>query len=311
MSGQAQLVGLLDEFMKWRRSLMKSETTVRRGWYGVRAFLQWLEERHGVRAAGEIRTEHLYKWQEHVAGMKNRRGLPLKPGSMNGVIENVKVFLDYLARMGHVQNAVTGVLQYVKAPEQLSGSVLTHEQVRRMLSGTPDDMMDYRNRAMLELLYTAGIRAGELLGLDVEGVDFLNATALVTGKGNKQRVVPIGRTALKNLETYLVAVRPYLVRNHAERALFLTKKGTRVGYRWFLMYVHDCAKSAGVDVRVTPHTFRRSCATELIRAGANVYHVKELLGHASLNTLRAYTRLTITDLKKTHAQCHPRERDEG
>jgi len=139
-------------------------------------------------------------------------------------------------------------------------------------------------------------------------VDFKNRTMMVTGKGDKQRVVPIGRTALRHLETYLAAIRPYLLCDRTQTALFLNHKGARLKYKAFLKCVHIHSRRMGYT-DVTPHTFRRSCTTELIRGGANMYHVKELLGHESLDTLKHYTKLTINDLKKTHEKCHPRERD--
>jgi site-specific recombinase XerD len=92
--------------------------------------------------------------------------------------------------------------------------------------------------------------------------------------------------------------------------LFLNRKGKRLPYFTFLQHVHSIADKLGFEITVTPHTFRRSCTTELVRGGANLYHVKELLGHETLETLKHYARLNITDLKKTHERCHPRERDE-
>ena len=130
------------------------------------------------------------------------------------------------------------------------------------------------------------------------------------GKYSKERIVPIGKTALKHLETYIIAVRPYLLCNTGEEAIFLNKKGGRLHYEQVRCLLHSYAAQAGLDAIVTPHTFRRSCATEMLREGANIYHVKQLLGHETLNTLKHYAKLTITDLQKTHAKCHPRERDE-
>ena len=129
------------------------------------------------------------------------------------------------------------------------------------------------------------------------------------GKGRKERMVPIGATALGYLEGYLKAIRPAVQQDGDEKALFVDGEGRRFPYYTFRRLIHACARKAGLAIRVTPHTFRRSCTTELLRGGANMYHVKELLGHESLETLKHYARLTITDLKKTHAQCHPRERD--
>src|SRR6056297_3397512 len=167
-----------------------------------------------------------------------------------------------------------------------------------------------RDRAMLELLYSTGIRAGEVLALDVARVDLKNATATVYGKGRKERVVPIGKTALRYTESYLTAVRPFLLRDRTEQAVFLDPKGERLPYHCFRRLVHKYADALGIAVNVTPHTFRRSCTTELLRSGANMYHVKDLLGHESLDTLKHYAKLTITDLRATHRQCHPRERSD-
>jgi site-specific recombinase XerD len=161
---------------------------------------------------------------------------------------------------------------------------------------------------LLELLYSTGIRAGEALGLDISRIDLKNATALVYGKGRKERVVPIGATALRHLESYLAAVRPFLLHEPGEQAVFLDAQGQRLPYHVFRRLVHRYAAAAGITLNVTPHTFRRSCTTELLRSGANMYHVKDLLGHESLDTLKHYAKLTITDLRETHRKCHPRER---
>ena len=221
---------------------------------------------------------------------------------------------------GHLQRVFLDALTLVKEPNLLPTSVLTHAQVKRLIAVIPTgNPCGYRDRAMMELLYSTGVRVAELLTLRMPDVDLNNATAVVMGKGRKQRVVPIGRTALRYLQTYLVAIRPFLAvsadgeggaGNQTEQAVFLTRQGKPVHYLTFLRAIHAYAKRASLDANVTPHTFRRSCATELLRAGANMYHVKELLGHENLNTLRHYARLTITDLKKTHEKCHPRERDE-
>jgi site-specific recombinase XerD len=156
----------------------------------------------------------------------------------------------------------------------------------------------------------SGIRASELLGLDVKDVDFANGTAWVVGKGQKERMVPVGRTALGILENYVKGVRPFLLKESGEQALFLDDFGKRHPYHTLLRLVHGVARAARAPVNVTPHTFRRSCTTELLRGGAGMYHVKELLGHDSLDTLKHYAKLTISDLKKEHQRCHPRERDE-
>ena len=200
--------------------------------------------------------------------------------------------------------------RYVKEPIFLPGSVLTHEQVQRLVAAVPTDTPEgYRLRTMLEVLYSSGLRIAELLGLDLGDVDFGSATAKVLGKGRKERIVPVGRTALQFLEGYIRAVRPLAVGTSDEKAIFVNADGRRFTYYTFLRMLHATARRAGLPANVTPHTFRRSCATELLRGGANMYHVKDLLGHESLDTLKPYARLTILDLKKEHQRCHPQEKD--
>jgi len=304
---------LLVAFLAHEYDRNYSRCTLRNHHYTLTAFLDWLETQKQVVTADLLRKAHLDAWLHHLNAHRTRDGLPLKAQSVNIHIIAVRTFLEHLASRGFVPTGLPEALQCVKAPKLLPQGALTHAQARKLLvqvrTHTPEG---YRNRTMIELLYSSGLRAAELLGLDVGDVDFTHATATVTGKGNKQRLVPIGRTALRCLESYLKAVRPFLLRDPGERAVFLDRKGQRLRYNAFSMVVRACAVRAGVDaVHVTAHTFRRSCATELLRGGANMYHVKDLLGHATLNTLQHYARLTIDDLKKTHEKCHPRERDEA
>jgi len=259
-----------------------------------------------------MRRAHLSAWVTHLREYRTTRGLPLKPKSVNKKIENVRGFLNYLADDGLIHPALPASMEYVKEPKLLPASVLTHDQVRRILrSVRTDSTTGYRDRAMLELLYSTGVRASELLSLDMNHIDYRNRTVLFRGKGEKDRVVPIGRTALHHLETYVKAVRPYLATDDSGSAVFLSKKGHRLPYYMLRRMIGVYAKKARVDINVTAHSFRRSCATEMLRAGAGMYHVKELPGHESLDTIKHYAKLTITDLKETHRKCHPRERDPG
>jgi site-specific recombinase XerD len=298
----------LSDYLEHGRGLNLSPLTLRAVQYNVTSFLDWLAA-YRIAGPDQLRRTHLSAWLTHLQEHRTTRGLPLKPRSINKKIENVRGFLLHLAAEGLIASALAASVEYVKEPKLLPSSVMTHDQVRKLLrSIRTDGPAGYRDRALLELLYSTGIRAGEVLGLDVAHIDVRNATALVYGKGRKERVVPIGRTALRYTESYLTAVRPFLALDRTEQALFLDARGNRLPYHLFRRLVHKYAEACGIAVNVTPHTFRRSCTTELLRSGANMYHVKELLGHESLDTLKHYARLTITDLRETHRKCHPRER---
>lgn len=304
------LADLLAEFLDYKRSMKQSGHTIATSAGNVRAFLRQLEKESFVQTADQLRPRHLEAWLKSLHVHRTTKGLPLKPRSINKRIEAVRTFLKYLAMHGLIPRILVDQIDYVNEPKLLPTSVLHHAQVKKLIGCIRTDTPEgYRDRTLFEVLYSTGIRAAEILGLDVPHVDLKNATALVTGKGNKQRVVPVGRTALRYIETYIRAVRPFLLRDPHEAALFLNRQGRRLPYFTFLRLVHVHADRAGLDIHVTPHTFRRSCATEMLRGGANMYHVKELLGHETLQTLQHYAKLTIDDLKKTHEQTHPRERE--
>jgi len=192
----------------------------------------------------------------------------------------------------------------------LPTSVLKHEQVKKIITSIDLNSSEgIRNRALIELMYSSGVRVGEIVRIRVEDIDLNGRVMKVFGKGNKERMVPLGKTATDVLEEYISGARNFLNSNNLKN-LFVNSSGNPLTIHRIQKIVSDLAENGGItDIRVTPHTFRRSCATEMIRNNANIYHVKDLLGHESLSTLKHYTKLTINDLKETHAKFHPREKD--
>lgn len=305
------LESLLVEFLEHRRARRFSPCTLRQNRYALGLFVRWLAEAQAVGTPEGLRRPHLEAWQRHLAAV-TVRGRPLRPRSVNKRIATAKSFLRYLGERGYAARYLADAVEYVKEPKVLPGSTLSHEQARRLLeSVATDSAAGLRSRTVLELLYTSGIRAAELAGLDVGDVDFGSGTARVMGKGSKERVVPIGRTALAFLENYVKGVRPFIQQELAQTALFLDDRGNRLPYHTLRRMIRARAAGAGLPANVTPHAFRRSCTTELLRGGAGMYQVKELLGHESLDTLQHYAKLTINDLKREHQRCHPREQDTG
>lgn len=305
------LQALFGEWLDYRRGLNYSERSLEGYRYNGREFLQFLDEAFGVRTAPELRKKHLFSWQKHLIGRRNAKGLPLRARSVNHHILSVRGFLSFLAERGFILAETVNALKYVKEPSFLPLEALSHAQIRKVLkkidSSSPEG---YRDRTILEVLYSTGVRASELLGIRIQDVDTAHCVLRVYGKGKKERTVPLGQTALRYLETYLRAVREFLATEDAGDIVFVNNTGGPMSKDTLLRIVHRHFDGKA-DFSVTPHTFRRSCATEMIRSDANLYHVKELLGHETLATVKHYARLTINDLKKTHAKCHPRERDES
>ncbi len=169
-----------------------------------------------------------------------------------------------------------------------------------------------RNAAILELLYATGIRVSELVSMDIADIDFSNRTIKVTGKGNKQRVVPFGLPAQRALETWLEQGRPVLartatdpVKSRAANALFLGARGGRIDQRIARDIVHRAAREAGVP-DISPHALRHSAATHILDGGADLREVQEMLGHSSLKTTQRYTHVSIEQLKSRYGQAFPR-----
>jgi len=306
------LVNWGEEYIEHLRSRRYSKATLILMRHRFTQFTRWLMEAHRVETADELTGELLRRWHVHITTARTQDGRPYSPRTVNGYLTATRTLITCLAKHGCVNLLLLDNLPSVKTSKNLPGGVISHDQARKLLSRMPiDDPRGYRNRTMLELLYSSGIRAAELLGISMHDISFTHGTVKVLGKGDKERMVPIGKTAMRFLETYLKAIRPFQLKNPAESAVFLNHYGKRIHYTMLLRIVNESMQKAGFkDVHVTPHTFRRSCTTELIRSGANMYHVKELLGHETLDTLKHYAKLTINDLKATHERCHPRERDE-
>ena len=196
---------------------------------------------------------------------------------------------------------------------------LTIDQVEALLeaSGQPGTGRDateraLRDRALVEVLYGLGARISEAIGLDVDDVDASERAAILRGKGDKHRVVPVGRYALEALEAYLTRGRPALAaRGRGTPAIFLGSRGTRLTRQAAWQVVQRAAVAAGLEALpepISPHTLRHSYATHLLHGGADVRAVQELLGHASVTTTQLYTQVTVDSLREAHAGAHPRAR---
>lgn len=222
---------------------------------------------------------------------------------------SVRAFSSWAYRQGYLEADVAARLVTPKINRQLP-TVVRPETAEEMVSGSdpvdePADSPEaLRDRAMLELLYATGIRVGELTGLNVGDVDLVRHVAKVTGKGNKQRVVPFGVPAARTVEEWLDGGRPELA-DDDEAALFVGSRGKRIDQRQVRRVVERAAQRAGAS-DVTPHSMRHSAATHLLEGGADLRVVQELLGHSSLQTTQIYTHVSAQRLKKVYDQAHPR-----
>ena len=159
---------------------------------------------------------------------------------------------------------------------------------------------------MLELLYASGMRVSELVSLNLGDIDAEGGYVRCFGKGHKERIVPIYEQVALTVKKYIEETRPQLVRSKNEQALFLNPRGERLTRQGFWQKLKEYAKSAGLDIKISPHTLRHSFATHMLSGGADLRSVQELLGHANISTTQVYTHLTTEHVRRTYEKSHPR-----
>jgi integrase/recombinase XerD len=266
--------------------------------------LRYLQERSAGRATGS---------QSPSSRSGCRSTGPLRPTSLRRRAAAIRSFYRFAYGEDLIGFDVASHIDLPRQPRLLP-ETLTIEETERLLEaagGDDDEARRIRDRALVELLYAAGLRISEALRLDREDVSLVGGFVRVIGKGDKERLVPVGEVALDWLDRYLVEVRPtWLAVAHVEPlrggAFFLTDRGRRLARQQAWTAVKRAASGAGLSDRVTPHTLRHSFATHLLDGGADLRVVQELLGHASISTTQLYTHVTRERIREVYARAHPR-----
>ncbi|TXK19878.1 site-specific tyrosine recombinase XerD [Homoserinibacter sp. GY 40078] len=271
------------------------------------AFLAALADR-GVADAAALDAETA---RAYVVGLRERE-TPLSAASTARVISSIRGFTRFLVEEGVIVRDPAEQLAPPKLPKRLP-KALSIDQVQALLEATDgDDPVRLRDKALLELLYATGARVSEAVALDVDDLVGADGTAeliRVVGKGDKQRIVPVGSFARAAVEAYLVRSRPLLATGGSSTpALFLGARGARLSRQNAWLVIRAAADRAQLGVDVSPHSLRHSFATHLLQGGADVRVVQELLGHASVATTQLYTHVTIDGLRDVYQQAHPRAR---
>ena len=229
-----------------------------------------------------------------------------RPRSSARMLSSLRRFYRYLLREGLIEDDPTALLESPKIGRPLPKS-LTEEQVEKLLQA-PDTntALGLRDRAMLETLYATGLRVSELVGLNMQQANLQSGVVRVVGKGDKERLVPLGEEAIEWLQRYLVEARRGLLHGHSSNALFPTARGAAMTRQAFWHNLKRYTRIAGIETHLSPHTLRHAFATHLLNHGADLRVVQMLLGHADLSTTQIYTHVARERLKSLHARHHPR-----
>jgi integrase/recombinase XerC len=229
----------------------------------------------------------------------------LSPRSIQRRLSAARSFYRYLSREKHVKSNPVDSVSAPKSAKRLPGN-LDADRMARLLEIRGDGPIVVRDRAILELLYSSGLRLAELTDLDLGDLDLSDHTVRVTGKGNKDRIVPVGRHARRAVSEWL-EIRGELARGPG-KALFVSRQGNRLSARSVQARVSHWARRQGIDTRVYPHLFRHSFATHLLESSHDLRGVQELLGHANISTTQVYTHLDFQHLAQIYDKTHPRAR---
>ncbi len=222
-------------------------------------------------------------------------------------LATLRSFYKFLVRRGYISSNPVSAIKTPRQEKKLP-KCLTLEQVQRLLN-TPDekDWLGSRDKAMLETIYSTGVRVSELVDLNIDDVDFLGGMLHIRGKGNKERLAPIGQTAMLAIKKYLAMRNQHANSSQFDtKALFVNKHGKRLSTRSVRRKLDKYLIEAGLDPSISPHTLRHSFATHMLNNGADLRSVQELLGHQSISTTQIYTHLTAGRLKEAYEQAHPR-----
>lgn len=270
-------------------------------------FADWIDREHGVRGPRGVTLEHL---TGHLAWRNKgdpKLGLEaLSAASLRLVVIALKVFFRWLNGRGVTDRDVADGLLSPR-PDKSLPATMSQEVVTKLLEGVDTrERLGLRDRAMLELLYSSGLRVSELVGLQLDQINLDDGFVRVTGKGNKTRVVPVGMAARDAITEYIERERSKLVCPKTRSHVFLSRRGSGLTTARIRQIIKERAALAGIDSKVYPHLLRHSFATHLLGNGADLRIIQELLGHADIATTQIYTHVDERGLRDAHRKFHPR-----
>jgi integrase/recombinase XerD len=298
---------LIPIYLRHLKALGRSPYTIKAAQAALRDLARFLEKEK-IAGVEELSRDLLEDYQQDLAFRLTAKGKPLSSRSQAQHLSVVKGFSRFLKEKDYLVHDPAESVKLPKKPKRLPRTILSTTEVQKLLKA-PDTRTNrgYRNRIILEILYDTGIRRAEIASIKTTDLDLEAGYVHIRGKGGKDRVVPLSSRVCELVRNYLLAVRPFFVRGEDKAYLILNRWGRKMDPNGVWAVVKRCALLSGIKKNVTTHTLRHSCATHMLKAGAPVRHLQEMLGHESLESTEIYTHVTINDLKEIHARYHPGE----
>lgn len=306
LKGENSLAAWARRYLEHAEMLGISARTLESRYGDLQLFIRWCDER-ALTEPQEIKKEHVERYQRYVFHYRKKDGLPLSLNRQAILLIHLKGWFRWLAKHNHIEFNPASEIECPKPPTRQLRQPLSLEEVEKLLS-LPDTetTLGLRNRAMLEVLFSSGLRRAELIKLQVFDVDFYQGVVMVKqGKGRKDRLLPISQRALHWLQKYLDQSRTQLLKSKDEVHLFLSAWGTHLTSDYFGTLVRDYLNQAEIHQVGACHLLRHSMATQMLDRGADIRFIQEMLGHAKLSTTQLYTHVAVGKLKEVHAATHP------
>lgn len=300
----------IDAFENKLKLMNFANQTIKTKVWKLNRFFEFLEMNH-INTIDGITKNVIDAYRMQIYHKLNKKGEQNSIVYQNSILSTICQFTRFLYKQNFIVTDPGKGIKYAKTPKALPQSVLKPKEIKKIIHATDiRTLIGYRDRVILEVLYSSGIRKEEMNNLTVKDVDCDDGVLKIeSGKGGRDRIVPIGRIARRYLENYISSVRPELANSHSNEFLFLTIRGRRFSKNVIWDIVKKYTRKAKIKKNVHPHTFRHTCATGMLKNKADLNSIRKLLGHASLTTTQIYTHMTINDLKDVHSKCHPREKD--
>ena len=294
---------LVNSFLDYLRfEAMLSNNTIssyKRDLEKFRVFL----DKNNVKSLLEISHEQILMFLESLH--KN-----LKESSISRILSSLRTFYKFLVREGAIKNNPFSQIKNPKKPKELL-EILDEREVKNFLDSIPcSKKLELRNKAMFELLYSSGLRVSELTNLQLRNIDFDENLIRFIGKGNKERITPVGKVSMHFLKKYLETTRYKIEGESKNDYVFLNKYGNKISRQGFWKILKKYAKKLNLNKNLYPHIFRHSFATHMLKRGADLRTVQELLGHSDISTTEIYTNLDKEHIKDTYFKYHPFEKKE-
>lgn len=272
--------------------LKKLDTTVESYIEDIYKYLEYIEKKKHIYNALEIKEENIIDYLKYLD--KNS----YEKTSVVRKIVSIKLFHKYLNEKYHIED-VSIKIDKPKIKRKLPNT-LTIEEVDNLLDIELNNAFDYRNKAMLELMYSSGLRVSELVELKLKDIDLDNGYVKCFGKGNKERIVPVGELAIDYLKKYINEYRDSMKKGYYTENIFLNNHGKKITRQGFFLIIKELADKKNINKNITPHTLRHSFATHLLNNGADLRTIQEMLGHSSITTTQIYTNVTTDILKENY-----------